>query len=50
MGNPVEMRSQPRRRRGDIVAMAMYAGNSVGNIERREPAARIVGRLAQGVT
>ena len=35
---------------GDIGAMAMYAGNSVGNIERREPAARIVGRLAQGVT
>jgi NAD(P)H-dependent flavin oxidoreductase YrpB (nitropropane dioxygenase family) len=42
--------AQPTRdTTGDIGAMAMYAGHSVDHIERSEPAASIVGRLAQGL-
>lgn len=34
---------------GQIEAMAMYAGTSVGNVMRREPAAEIAKRLAAGL-
>lgn len=43
--------AQPTRdTTGDVGAMAMYAGQSVGHIKRSEPGASIVGRLAQGLS
>jgi nitronate monooxygenase len=42
--------SQPTRSTsGDIEAMAMYAGLSVADIRRREPAVTIVRRIADGL-
>jgi nitronate monooxygenase len=42
--------AQPTRdTHGDIALMAMYAGTSVGAINRREPASHIVERLLKGV-
>ena len=34
---------------GDVGLMAMYAGTSVGGVDRRRPAASIVERLARGL-
>jgi NAD(P)H-dependent flavin oxidoreductase YrpB (nitropropane dioxygenase family) len=43
--------AQPTRdTTGDIESMAMYAGHSVGHIKRSEPGARIVHRLARGLS